>query len=909
MRRARGGWQPWARADGRRAFPPLPSIRGSTGHAPGTRPTSGNRATRALIPSHPEARYREVLAIPLARRPLFPGVLVPVTVDDPALVAKLLETRSEGGQAYVGAFLRRDAGEVRGGGGGGGAPAPSRPLTLDDLHPVGTFAAVHTIAAHEGGAQLLLLGHRRLRATGAVATEPLSVSVAHVPDPEHDPGADVLRATGMEIVATLKELLAAHPLYGEQLKAFSAAGGDWHDAGRLADVGASLTSAPAAELQAVLEAAAVPDRAAKALLLLKKEVELARLQADIGRRVEDKISKDQRKYFLVEQLKSIKKELGLETDGKSALVAKFRARADAAGAALPATAAAVIDEELAKLETLEPASSEFNVTRSYLDWLTSMPWGATSATAPDLARARAVLDADHHGLDDVKDRVLEFVAVAALKGRAGARGKILCLAGPPGVGKTSIGRSIAKALGREYRRFSVGGLSDVAEVKGHRRTYVGAMPGKAVQALKAAGVADPLILIDEIDKLGRGHGGDPGSALLELLDPEQNGDFLDHYLDVPVDFSKVLFIATANALDAIPGPLLDRMEVVRIPGYAAPDKVAIARRHLEPAARASSGVPDGAVTITDGALAALVADHCREAGVRALKAALDKVYRKAARRLIESGDVTLPKDDGGAGGAGATYGGPAIIVDEAALASFVGAPPFSSDQLYSGADGSAPPPPGVVAGLAWTPLGGTTLYVEAAVAARSPSKGRLVATGTLGDVMKESTTIAHTVARAFHGALAAQGGAPVAGERPPPGTLAPHPAAAALAAKAAADASFFTDALIHVHVPSGGTPKDGPSAGVTLVTSLLSLSLATPSSPALAMTGEVSLTGRVLPVGGIKEKVLAAKRAKVARVALPEGNRRDWDELGDDVKDGVTPSFHVAYDTVFEEAFGEKRGE
>ena len=898
---ARGGW---------RAPTCLPSfllpsrIRGSTGHAP-TRPP--RESARALVRSHPESRYREVLAVSLARRPLFPGVLSPVTVDDPALVARLLELKAGGGQAYVGAFLRRDAGEVRGGEHGGDAPC--RPTTLDDLHPAGTFAAVHTVAAHEGGAQLLLLGHRRLHATGTVATDPLSLAVAHVPDPPHDPDADELRATAMEIVATLKELLAAHPLYGEQLKSFSAAGGDWHDAGRLADVGASLTSAPAAELQAVLEEAAVPERAAAALLLLKKEVDLARLQADIGRRVEDKIGKDQRRYFLMEQLKSIKKELGLETDGKSALVAKFRARADAAGASLPPAAAAVIDEELAKLGTLEPASAEFGVARNYLDWLTSMPWGRTSAAAPDLARARAVLDSDHYGLDDVKDRVLEFVAVASLRGARAATGKILCLAGPPGVGKTSVGRSIAKALGREYRRFSVGGLADVAEVKGHRRTYVGAMPGKAVQALKAAGVADPLILIDEVDKLGRGHGGDPGSALLELLDPEQNAAFLDHYLDVPVDLSRVLFIATANSLDAIPGPLLDRMEVVRVPGYAAPDKIVIARRHLEPAARAGAGVPEGAVTITDGALATLVGDHCREAGVRALKNALEKIYRKAARKLVEGGAVELPTEggEGEDGGGGASYGGPAVVVDEAALPAYVGAAPFSDDQLYTGADGAAPPPPGVAAGLAWTPLGGTTLFVEAALAARAPGKGRLVATGTLGDVMKESTTIAHTVARAFHGGLAAAGGAPVAGERPPRGGPSPHPAAAALAPKAAADASFFADAIVHVHVPSGATPKDGPSAGVTLVTSLLSLALATPCSPSLAMTGEVSLTGRLLPVGGIKEKVLAAKRARVARVALPEANRRDWDELGEDVKAGIVPSFHVAYDTVFEEAFG--RGE
>lgn len=497
----------------------------SSGKAAGTTTTEA-----ALVPSRPEARYRDVLAVPLTRRPLFPGVLMPVTVDDPRLVAALRQAVAEsraagGGQPYVGAFLRRESSAAAGAGAtasaeGAMAPSTTAPLldlrtseggssspssaAADDLHEVGTFAQIHTLALSSssgleegegaGSAQLLLLGHRRLRRTGVVANaaeaaaaaeagsgassapsspapSPLRVTVEHLRDEPHDPDADELRATAMEAVATLKELLTMHPLYNEQLKSFAALGGDFHDPGRLADVAASLCSAPGEELQrSVLEELRVPERAAAALLLLKKEAELCRLQADIGRRVEEKISKDQRKYFLTEQLRSIKKELGLEKDDKAALVQRFRERLAAterrrgggaegegsgAGGSIPAEARRVINEELAKLQALEPSSSEFGVTRNYLEWLTAMPWGVATVETLDVGRARETLDRDHYGLKDVKARVLEFIAVGALRG--GTAGKILCLAGPPGVGKTSVGRSIANALGRKYYRFSVGG--------------------------------------------------------------------------------------------------------------------------------------------------------------------------------------------------------------------------------------------------------------------------------------------------------------------------------------------------------------------------------------------------------------------------------------------------------------------
>ena len=880
-------------------------------------------------------------------------------VTDNNIIKELVEIRRQGAQAYVGAFLTKrnhlqdkdqdefdgdqlgmdqmmgvGRGEGEGEDGDDASTTTSTStevgekekdavVTFDMLYPVGTFAQVHTIVPHEKGAQLLLLGHRRLRATGLANDDPLRLTVTHLKDEPYNSHDDMLKATTMEMISTLKELLHLHPLYNEQMRNFIQFGADFHDLSRLADLAASLTSGDSVALQAILEELSVPERAEKSLLLLRKEAELVKLQQDIGRRVEEKISKDQRKYFLMEQLRSIKKELGLEKDDKTALVQKFRERLEPVKESLPEVASRVIEEELEKLSALEPASSEFSVTRNYLDWLTVLPWGRASEERLDVDSARAVLDEDHYGLNDVKDRILEFIAVGRLRGST--RGKILCLVGPPGVGKTSIGRSIARSLDRSYFRFSVGGLSDVAEIKGHRRTYVGAMPGKMVQCLKATGTSNPLVLIDEIDKLGRGYQGDPASALLELLDPEQNSSFTDHYLDVPVDLSRVLFVCTANQLDTIPGPLLDRMEIIQLSGYTGAEKRDIARTYLEPQARADAGVPLGAVAVRDAALEMLVQDYAREAGVRNLKKLLEKIYRKAAVKLVQRGiEGTLDKlpsldGDGGGGDGGshvdatteheghangekqqqqqqqeipfkvsatppapqvrrteeeetaasAAFPEPIVIVDIDQLKDYVGQPPYPSDRIYRDHT-----PAGVVTGLAWTPLGGATLYVEAASVEKGEGKGNLRATGQLGDVMKESATIAHTYARKFLEQL-----------RP--------------------DSAFFADQALHVHVPAGATPKDGPSAGCTLVTALLSLALDTPVASDLAMTGEVTLTGKILPIGGVKEKALAAKRSGIRYIIFPQGNKRDWEELGEEVKGGLTPHFVEEYQQIFELAFQE----
>lgn len=541
-----------------------------------------------------------------------------------------------------------------------------------------------------------------------------------------------VRAVTSEIVSVFKDIASLNPLFRDQIASFSmsqAAANVFEEPGKLADFAAAVSAGEPEELQQVLETLSIEERLQKALLVLKKELMNAQLQNKISKEVESKIAKRQREYYLMEQMKGIKKELGIESDGKDKLVEGFKERAEKL--AMPDSVKKVFDEEINKLAHLETAASEFNVTRNYLDWLTQIPWGKRSRENYNIVHAKMVLDEDHYGLKDVKDRILEFIAVGKLRGTV--EGKILCLAGPPGVGKTSIGKSIARALDREFYRFSVGGLTDVAEIKGHRRTYVGAMPGKVIQALKKVQTENPLILIDEIDKVGRGHQGDPSSALLELLDPEQNSSFLDHYMDVPVDLSKVLFVCTANVLDTIPGPLLDRMEVIQLSGYVAEEKEAIAAKYLAPNAKIAAGLEKVNVNLTKEAIDILIKNYCRESGVRNLKKQIDKVYRKAAYNIVEkvgeeklpqqegdspkvlssdkrSNDPEVAEDDKGAKEVGQekTYedrkplqvpGDVKIDITPENLKDYVGPPVFHSDRLYDKT------PPGVVMGLAWTSMG------------------------------------------------------------------------------------------------------------------------------------------------------------------------------------------------------------
>ena len=866
------------RARGSNAF--VRGVDGESGRGDGGDSSSNAHGGIMVSAGHPSS-HPQVLAVPLPRRPLMPGIIMPVKITDEKLIAELEDMRNRG-QAYVGAFLQRtdeamakmakdrhrgskthDDDDVFEGmkkrttttmGLDGEEEEERDPA--DFMHDVGTFAQVHNIVRipadsnnEKESATLLLLGHRRLRKLGTMKRDPLVVKVEHLKDEKYNANDDIIKATTNEVVATIKDLLKTNPLHKETLQYFAQNFNDFQDPPKLADLGASMCSADDTQLQEVLESLSIKDRLDATLELLKKEVEIGKLQADIGKKVEEKISGDQRRYFLMEQLKSIKKELGMERDDKTALIEKFEKRFEPKRASVPEETKKVIDEELQKLSGLEPSSSEFNVTRNYLEWLTSLPWGVVGDEKLDISHAQAVLDADHYGLEDVKERILEFIAVGQLMGTT--QGKIITMVGPPGVGKTSIGQSIATALDRKFYRFSVGGMSDVAEIKGHRRTYVGAMPGKLVQCLKTTGVCNPVVLIDEIDKLGRGYQGDPASALLELLDPEQNSTFLDHYLDVPVDLSKVLFICTANVLDTIPGPLLDRMEVVRLSGYIADEKVQIARAYLEKTAKGKSGLKETATNITDEAMAKLIGDYCREAGVRNLQKHLEKIYRKVALKVARAKSEGKTID--------------AITVDVGDLVQYVGQPPFATDRIYDVT------PPGVVTGLAWTAMGGSTLYIECTPVDEGDGKGALKTTGQLGDVMKESSTIAHTFSRHFL-------------EAKDPGN------------------TYLANTSLHMHVPAGATPKDGPSAGCTMITAMMSLAMNKPVKPNLAMTGEVTLTGRVLPIGGVKEKTIAARRSGVKTLIFPEGNKKDYDELSEDIREGIEVHFVRTYEEVYKHA-------
>ncbi|KAG4394778.1 hypothetical protein GLYMA_20G097700v4 [Glycine max] len=825
----------------------------------------------AIVPTYPRPEdYLTVLALPLIHRPLFPGFYMPVFVKDPKLLAALQESR-ERQAPYAGAFLLKDEPEAD----------PSAVSSSDTdknvydlkgkelfnrLHEVGTLAQISSIH----GDQVILIGHRRLRITEMVSEDPLTVKVDHLKDKTYNKDDDIIKATSFEVISTLRDVLKTSSLWRDHVQTYTKHIGDFTYP-RLADFGAAISGANKLQCQQVLEELDVYKRLKLTLELVKKEMEISKIQESIAKAIEEKISGEQRRYLLNEQLKAIKKELGLETDDKTALTGKFRERIEPKREKCPPHILQVIDEELAKLQLLEASSSEFSVTRNYLDWLTALPWGEYSDENFDVTRAQKILDEDHYGLTDVKERILEFIAVGKLRGTS--QGKIICLSGPPGVGKTSIGRSIARALNRKFFRFSVGGLADVAEIKGHRRTYIGAMPGKMVQCLKNVGTANPLVLIDEIDKLGRGHAGDPASALLELLDPEQNANFLDHYLDVTIDLSKVLFVCTANVVEMIPNPLLDRMEVVAIAGYITDEKMHIARDYLEKTTREACGIKPKQVEVTDAAILALIENYCREAGVRNLQKHIEKIYRKIALQLVRQGEMidatvepikeNIDSDEFGQNtvqnknselveGSDPEKEGETsdkvdkvqtdlssdesqclevakeseedkeiktktiekVLVDESNLTDFVGKPVFHAERIYDQT------PVGVVMGLAWTAMGGSTLYIETTLVEEGEGKGTLHPTGQLGDVMKESAQIAHTVARAI--------------------LLEKEP-----------ENPFFANSKLHLHVPAGATPKDGPSAGCTMTTSLLSLAMKKPVKKDLAMTGEVTLTGKILPIGGV----------------------------------------------------------
>ena len=761
--------------------------------------------------------------LPVTDRPFFPAQGVPVLMNDEPWMETV---RAIGDTAHrlVGLVLVdvQDAENAR----------------PRNFARVGTAVRMHHPMRTAGKIQFIAEGLKRFRILEWLSDTPPFVVRVEYPDDVLG-NDDELKAYAIAIINTLKELVPLNPLYSEELKFFLNRFNP-NEPSALADFAASLTTSAGPALQEVLETFPVLERMKKVLVLIRKELEVAKLQTQIREKVEEKMSEQQRKFFLREQLKAIQQELGIAKDDRTADVERFEERI--AALHIPEAARARIDEELQKLSILESGSPEYAVTRNYLDWMTALPWGKYSEDKLDLGHARAVLDADHDGLDDVKDRIIEFLAVGSLKGEIA--GSILLLVGPPGVGKTSIGRSVANALGRRFYRFSVGGMRDEAEIKGHRRTYIGAMPGKFIQAIKEAGVANPVIMLDEIDKVGASYHGDPASALLEVLDPEQNAEFLDHYLDVRFDLSKVLFICTANQLDTIPAPLLDRMEVIRLSGYITSEKLQIARNHLWPKLLERAGIKRSQLQISDAALRHVIEGYARESGVRGLEKRLNRIIRKAAVEFV-------------------TGKARKLRIGTRQIEDYLGQPLFHREKPFSGV--------GVVTGLAWTALGGATLNIEAT---RVHSKNRgFKLTGQLGDVMKESAEIAYSY-------------------------VASH------LKQYQGDPTFFDESFVHLHVPEGATPKDGPSAGITMAAALLSLARGERVKRPVAMTGELTLTGQVLPIGGVREKIIAARRSRIFEVILPEANRRDYDELPEHVRQGMTVHFAGHFRDVAAVLFG-----
>lgn len=793
---------------------------------------------------------------PLLRRPFFPGMAAPIVIE-PGPFYEALKQIAKSDHKCVGLLLTKsEATDVY-------------KVKFEDLYQVGVLARIlRVIPMEQGGAQVILNMEKRLKIIEPLSTgKPLKAKVEYFQD--HTVLTKELKAYAISIISTIKELLKLNPLFKEELQIFLGHS-DFTEPGKLADFAVALTTASREELQDVLETYEIQGRIDKALVLLKKELDLSILQNNINQKIDATISKSQKDFFLREQLKTIKKELGIEKDDKVLDREKFDARLKERK--VPPDVLKVISDEMEKLSALEVQSAEYAVSRGYLDWLTIIPWGVYSNEMHDLSEAERILEHDHYGLEDIKQRILEFIGVAKLSGSV--KGSIICLVGPPGVGKTSIGKSIARALNRKFYRFSVGGMRDEAEIKGHRRTYIGAMPGKLIQALKYCQTMNPVIMLDEVDKMGGSYHGDPASALLEVLDPEQNVEFLDHYLDVRCNLSDILFIVTANVLDTIPEPLKDRMDIMRLSGYILQEKIGISKKYLIPRTRKSMGLKSSQIQISDEALKSIVNGYAREAGVRNLEGQIKKIMRKIAIKVVRGLEVkqlVKGRKKGAVTKKVVKHPIPQkFYISAANLAEYLGKPMYTSDRFYLRT------PVGVCMGLAWTALGGATLYIEAIKVAGEKTGMKL--TGQAGQVMKESSEIAWSY---LHSALY----------------------------KYAPGYTFFEKTQVHIHIPEGATPKDGPSAGITMVTALLSLLVDTPVLDNLGMTGELTLTGRILPIGGVKEKLIAARRSGLKSLIFPKDNIRDYDELPEYLKKGLTIHFVEHYDEVFHIAFPEYSSE
>jgi ATP-dependent Lon protease len=832
-------------------------------------------------------------------RPIFPGIFTPIMIGNPMDV-KVVDD-AVAGDGLIGMVMLLNETDTP---------------TAADLHQVGTAAKiVKKINLPDGGVNIFISTLRRFRIKKALhSSNPIVAAVEYLEDEED--GTSEVKALTRALISEMKQISENNPLFSEEMRLNMI---NIDHPGKIADFIASILNIDKSEQQKILEILNVRKRMEQVLVFIKKEQELLRIQKKIQKEINEKIEKSQRDYFLREELKAIKGELGMTTDAKSSEYQRFKEKFDSFK--FEGEIKETVDQELEKFSLMEPNSAEFIVTRNYLDVIAGLPWGEPVPEQFDLKDAQAILEADHYGLKDVKNRIVEYLAVRKLRQGNGGQprrtvasgreerlptGSIICLVGPPGVGKTSVGRSIARALGKQFFRFSVGGMRDEAEIKGHRRTYIGAMPGKIIQGLKIVKTRDPVFMIDEIDKMGVSYQGDPASALLEVLDPEQNFSFRDHYLDLPFDISRIFFIVTANTQDTIPPPLLDRMEIIQIPGYIDTEKLEIAKRYLVPKSLEKNGLRKNQVKYSSESLLHIANGYAREAGVRNFEKNLDKIHRKLAKRIIEEDE----KQAAGTGGPGAApaqavrAGSPAagktegqgaepakrgaadleapkaggaadkaakanvpqsvpirplspyaasikFVIDKKLVEEHLGKPLFPEGEVKR-ADR-----PGMSVGLAWTSMGGDTLVIEAISV---PGKEGLTLTGKMGDIMKESATIAMMVARKL--AVERYGLA----------------------------ADWFEKNHVHLHIPEGATPKDGPSAGITMATAFLSLMRGKTIVDQLAMTGELSLTGQVLPIGGLKEKTIAARRNKAKHIIIPKQNLRDLDEIPDHVKKSI--EFH-----------------
>jgi len=773
-------------------------------------------------PAEEDIKFGDELAVlPIRNAVLFPGAVAPFDVGREKSVA-LVEDVHNLESPVIAIFAQRD-------------PATDDP-TGDDLYPVGCAARVLKALKHSSGNySLILQGLTRIRLDSVTQSNPyMRAKITRVESPaSEDVEAEALAMSLRDVAKQVIQLMPELPREaGSLIDSIQAPGA-------LADLVAANLDAPVEEKAQLIETVEVKERIRKVLRLLTRQLEILKMRERINSQIKEEMGKNQREYVLRQQLKAIKEELG-EDDGDQGDLDGLEERI--AKATLPSEADSVAKKQLKRLRSMQVGSAEYTVVRTYLDWILDLPWSTATEDNMDIAEVRKVLDEDHYGLDKVKKRIVEYLAVRKLK--KDKKGPILCLLGPPGVGKTSLGKSIARALGRKFVRVSLGGVHDEAAIRGHRRTYVGALPGQIIQGMKKANTVNPVFMMDEVDKIGHDFRGDPSAALLEVLDPEQNNTFADHYLEIPYDLSHVMFVATANIADPIPPPLRDRMEILEIPGYTRREKLAISRQHLIPKQLEEHGLKPEQLAITDEAVEELIEHYTREAGVRSLERTIASVIRGVAVKVAE-GDLT-----------------PRVIKSEDDLREYLGAIKYTSDVAERTEE------TGVSTGLAWTSVGGEILFIEAT---RMFGTGKLQLTGQLGDVMKESAHAALSYVRTN-------------------------------AEKYGIPRDFLEKSDLHVHIPAGGMPKDGPSAGITMFTAMVSLLTGIRVRHDVAMTGEISLRGRVLPIGGLKEKTLAAHRAGIKRVLVPERNKADLEEVPKEVRDELEFVFVAKLDEVLEAA-------